>query len=405
MMSECAIAHIRAFRQEFTINDLVYATEKVAHVAEAVETGGLAFKGKPTKVYEQWVDDAEASCKKLLQTRAKVQTQHQVDPRPFAKVDYSQPNVAEQCWKMVSRHFKEVFKASGVAECIHKTLFEHEADPPPLKKVSFESLGHFAADIAVLLRVQSEGAPDENVDADADPTLPSGCGAAVPLVNLAQLAQQMPLSEAQGLMAAEAELEVEPPLSEFLPGAAEGEPQLQHPSKSEIQKLVWTFVHPTSHLDVVDSAIKLSTEAMYSRSVSASLPDRRHGSIEQRWMAIDKCLGPMGAAQTDTDVVQRDDVVQHADAYWRVCACFGKYYGRWSLLTDPAAFKDNFHLLLQRLYVDKACKPYVVLNVHMSPMAVIASGSSCKSAGYSLLSCGDAPAKAKKMKTVIDMWA
>jgi len=406
-MSECAIAHLRAFRQEFTVNDLIYATEKTAHVAEAVETGGLAFKGKPTQVYKEWLGSAESSCQKLVASRSKSESPYQVDHKPAIKVDYSKGDVAEQCWGMVRGHLNAVFQPNGIAECVHKVLYDHDPEPPPLRKVSLESLKHFAADIAVLLKVNVDSA-DDNVDDEEVPVaeMPpaTDATAAALAVNLAQLAQQVPLSEAQGLMAVDAELVQEIPLEEFLPGPAEAEPTPQQVTKADIHKLVWNFVHPKSHHDVVECAVKLCTDAMFSRSAGVSLPDRRHGSIEQRWMAVDKCFGPKGASTVEADVVQRDDVVEHKGAFWRVCACFGKYYGRWSLLTEPAGFTDSFHLLLQRLYIDKACKPFVILNLSMKPMATIAAGGSCSSAGYSLHSCGDAPSKAKKTKVGADMW-
>ncbi len=104
------------------------------------------------------------------------------------------------------------------------------------------------------------------------------------------------------------------------------------------------------------------------------------------------------------EVAQRGDVVKHAERHWRVAACFGKYYGRWALVTDPVPFTDNYHLMLRALHVDKKCKPYVMLNLHQKPAAVIATGSKCSSAGYTLLSAGDAPSKPKKFKTGVDMW-
>jgi len=393
MMAEVAIAHLRAFRQEFTVNDLIYATEKSAHVAEAVESGGLKFKGQPTQVYTDWIDEAEVACKDLIDTRAKKHSAYHVERTPVAKVDYSRIDVAQQTWKMVSRHLAKVFQEGGVAHCVHKALNDHLPDLPPLQTVSTDSLEAFAADVGELLKVPAGAATpaEENID-DEVPPLADHAGPAAPQasplsLSLAQLAQHVP-DELQTAVADNPGLMDDIPEEQLLPGESTAVAVVEMPEKAEIQASVWKFLTPAGPHDVVEAAIRLSTQAMYSRSLGASLPDRRHGSIEQRWMAVDVCRGPRGASPDDFDTVQRDEIVKYMGDFWRVCGCFSKYYGRWSLVTEPAALTATYQLLLQRLTVNPSSKPYVLLNPYKTPIAVIAPASECQHAGYKLLSCG-----------------
>ena len=143
---------------------------------------------------------------------------------------------------------------------------------------------------------------------------------------------------------------------------------------------------------------------MFSRAVGASLPDRRHGSIEQRWMAIDRCLGPLGSSDPAEDVVARDDVVKHEDDFWRVVACFGKYYGRWALVTAPVPLTENYHLMLQLISVNKADKPYVHMNFCRTPWAIIIKAKAASAANHTLVAAADEAAKPKKLKPGADLW-
>ena len=87
---------------------------------------------------------------------------------------------------------KAILEAGGVAECVHKAVYEICPDPPPLKQVSLESLEAFTKDVAALLKVNADTACEENVDQDPEgalqaqpPTSKAALGVA-----LAQLALQ-----------------------------------------------------------------------------------------------------------------------------------------------------------------------------------------------------------------------
>jgi len=201
-MAECAIAHLRAFQQEFTINDLVHCTEKLSHITEAVETGGLTFKGKPTQVYQDCFEEAEEKCGNLVSQRKLKEKVYSVDKAGRVKVDYGSRHVAQQLWKYVSLRLKAVFKDGGVAECVHKALTEDFAQE--FKGVPHESLQTFTAFVASALKVDPaayQETNEEDIDADsveeasAPPNSPQALA-----VNLTQLAQQVPLTDAEHVL-------------------------------------------------------------------------------------------------------------------------------------------------------------------------------------------------------------
>ena len=144
---------------------------------------------------------------------------------------------------------------------------------------------------------------------------------------------------------------------------------------------------------------------MFGKAVATYLPDRRHGSIEQRWMTIDNTRGPVGATAADLTNAKRNDVVKYNGEFWRVAGSFGKYYGRWALVDGPVPLADTHRLMLQSLHVDKVHKPHVALNTSWKPWVAVVSDDTCVASDYSLFLEDDGMHKTKKMKkSEADLW-
>ena len=155
--------------------------------------------------------------------------------------------------------------------------------------------------------------------------------------------------------------------------------------------------------DLIESAIWLAALAMHSKTVSTSVPDRTHGSIEQRWMTVDRMLGPPVVHEATTASLGRFDVVRYKGHFWRVVATFGKYYNRWACTGEPVPLTDKHKLMLHAIIVNKSDYPYVMDNFS-NPFLVMALASDCTDMKYSLVKEEEYRYKQLKRKGE-DLWA
>ena len=148
--------------------------------------------------------------------------------------------------------------------------------------------------------------------------------------------------------------------------------------------------------------IHLSASAMVSKSIGVAIPNRSHRSILQRWMTIDRTMGPKGADEGDATAIDRNTVVKHDDQFWRVVAAFSKYYGRWSCVGAPVTLVPSVRLMLQA--VDKKTNPILQDNFERTPWITVVLASECEDTGYTVMKEEDYTYKQKKRK-LTDMWA
>lgn len=162
--------------EEFTANDLVCACERAEHVAEAVETGGLEFHGRPTAVYQDWIDQAETACQKLVEDRKRSIPRCKVNTGAMARIDYKAGGVAEQTWTFIKPRLNAALAPTGAAQTTHKLLAL--AHGPDFVKVDTKSLQDFANSIAKILHIDEHDVeacpydiddPDEGVGASSNP--------------------------------------------------------------------------------------------------------------------------------------------------------------------------------------------------------------------------------------------
>ena len=303
--------------------------------------------------------------------------------------DSAGAKVAEQLWTFVRPRLDLILRPDGVATKTHEWLKLPTA--PAFRKVDTSSLSAFADSIEELLGpaavAAAAAAPadapcDENVDDQNEGVLTT---AAAQALSLASIAQQIPIAiEGEELY----EIQPAPEDMEDLFAKAEAECSGQavlHARRSGVAQAFNSFLRPKSVSDLVEAAVKLCTSAMHSKTVSCSLPDTSHSSIEQRWMTIDRALGPT-VHKPDADAcVGRHDMVQFKGQFWRIIGAFAKYYGRWSCVGESVPLTSSHRFLLQALRVNKNHHPYVQDNFSFDPFLVVASADECKDLGYSLI--------------------
>ena len=272
-------------------------------------SGGLEFKGRPTMVYQDWLESCEAQCLKLAQDRKSNDKQYNVSRIGRVTVDYDKGHVAAQLWPFLKPRLKAVFKEGGVAKCVHSALTE--AMDTVFQTVPQDSLEAFTAQVGSLLKVDADAyqTMDEDVDVDASGLAETTehCPKKDLAVSLAQLAMLLPPTDAESICAAPAPLDVCPDEELLYLGEVAGIAAEPDTVQATIRTLMAKFIHPKSIEDVVEAAIELSTVAMPSKEVRASLPDRQHASILQRWMTVSKTMGPQGATELDEETVKKDD--------------------------------------------------------------------------------------------------
>ena len=409
MMAECTIAQLRAFQKEFTVNDLIMCCSKLTHLLQACELGGLKCRGQPACVYGQFMEDAEQVVRDMVEKRSKnnvVLLDQKLSLHKAQHVDYGPAaNVTQQLWTFVKPRLALVLRDGAVVERTHEWFKLPYSKP--LRKVSTESLQAFAASVQDILNV--DGAPDmgvapgeENIDFDLDPEVPPQPEMDI-AVAMATLAQDLPL---QGDLV---ECQIEPATPDEVIFDGPGlEPQPVQGStevaggRAEIVKALVAFTQPKSIHDMIESAIKLAALAMHSKTVSTSLPDRTHCSIEQRWMTVDRTLGPAVAHDSEHPPVGRYDVVRFKGQFWRIIATFAKYYNRWACTGEAVPLTDKHKLLLHGLTVSHKEYPYVKDNFQ-DPFLLIALASECTDMKYSLVKEEEYRYKQKKRKGE-DLW-
>ena len=321
-------------------------------------------------------------------------------------VDYSTgAKVAEQLWPFIKTRLDLVLKPGGVVRKIFEWL--RVPGQTDIKVVNTESLQAFADSVEQLLAVGgAAGAAgpepcEDNIDEDSE-TAAVSPPAVLQAVAMASLAMDVPPQ----LGPEEYAIEPLPEQQDNLFETAKAEDSMPTPAakatRLDIRSAFHAFVHPKCLHDVVESAIKLCGHSMHSKTVRASLPDRTHCSIEQRWMTVDKTLGPK-IAPTGEDKVGRHDVVKHMGSYWRVVAAFGKYYGRWACVGEAVPLSASHKLFLHALTVNKTEHPYVKDNFEAAPFLVAAGGDTCQDMQYGLVP--ETEYKYKKMKRKADdLW-
>ena len=332
----------------------------------------------------------------LVQTATQLHQGKDVDYTTGAKV-------AEQLWTFVKLRLDLVLRSEAIVNKMHGWFKLPEESA--LKRFDTTSLASFANSLEAALSPGGGGAApmgpcDDNID--EDPSQESGPTPNVSAaLAMAKLIEDVPQGVDPGSYSIE-------PIGEQTDELFEvALPHVPSPGAEATRKNVCeafkNFVMPKSFHDMVESAIKLCGYAMHSKTVSASLPDRSHCSIEQRWMTIDRTLGPTIGYDGEVVPVGRYDVVKYRGSFWRIIATFAKYYGRWACTGEPVPLTEQHKLMLQALVVSHAEHPYVKDNFGANPFLVMAMGNHCTDMKYGLIK--EEEYRYKKMKRKgEDLW-
>ena len=388
MMCECSIGNLRAVQKEFTINDLVTICANVTHIGEAMEEGDLVFKGNVAKVYDEGGQRLPDLIQQMLEKQGKLTKKNVSESIQGCarKVSYDgeQP-VAPQLWMWVKSRYEIVSKPDGPFHRIMGWLNSGPAEN--FKRFKTESLAAFTSSVTAALQGKFEEAFPCEEDVDVDPEgVEEAMAQSTPTEVAAKLGQCIPsgldfgeqVDPTAELAACEEEIIL-----------AHGDADMQPlpggpPNKDVLLKCMKRFQQPTSLHDVVEAAIELSSYGMCSKKVSASLPDRSHASIHQRWMTVDKTSGPQGADQGNVAAIDRHCVVKYKTLIWRVVASFSKYYGRWTCVGKPVCLEPGVKLYLQCLKADKKQAPMVQDDCEDEPWVLIVPAEECQDMAYTL---------------------